>query len=416
MTGSTLLSLVQEATGRGSSRYLTAMLEVGVLRRATSQCSSTCWSAFAEALNFERFDQRSAFLLCSRCDHCRVLRWRQTPPPYRHVRPMYKPCNSVLSSCQPLRSCYDSRYTLTCFDLQCTSVPFDSVKQLVKDPYTSQVCSRCCLRFAGVRDALYAAAAPPSEELLAAVIQLLQQSSQNVAGKMRLDMQAVLLHELNLSAAMHSCGFLLRKQQWPKIDHAILAADAAKHANPASNTAPAHVPAHAQPSDSTVIPKSHTSQATAASTSLEPANPSPADAANQAQLAQPAQHTDTASEASATIDAQATTPAVVAAAVMDDAAAAQVAAQPQGSVSNGIDQQQQEYGAPNHNSNSGIQIPCPACLGVLQGSEKILEPIPAAMLAGLPEAEGNAGEWKECSHGSPDAVAACIRQISCTQS
>ena len=204
------------------------------------------------------------------------------------------------------------------------------------------------------------------------------------------------------------------QQQSAKVDHTILAADTAKHANPANNTAPAHVPA--QPSDSTVILTPHTSQATAACTSLEPANPSPADAANQAQLAQPVQHTDTASEASATTDAQATTPAVVAAAVTDAAAAAQVSAQPRGSVSNGIDQQQQGHGASDQSSNSAMQVPCPACLGVLQGSEKILEPIPAAMLAGLPEAEGNAGEWKECSQGSPDAIAACIRQVSCTQS
>lgn len=171
------------------------------------------------------------------------------------------------------------------------------------------------------------------------------------------------------------------------------------------------MPADAPPSDSTVICIPHTSQTTLPSTSLNPANPSPPDAANQAQLAQPVQHTGTASEASATTDAQATTPAVVAAAVTDAAAAAQVSAQPRGSVCNGIDQQQQGHGASDQSSNSAIQVPCPACLGVLQRSEKILEAVPAAMLAGLPEAEGNAGKWKGCSQGNPDAVAACVRHV-----
>ena len=52
---------------------------------------------------------------------------------------------------------------------------------------------------------------------------------------------------------------------------------------------------------------------------------------------------------------------------------------------------------------------CPACLGVLQTPEGALHAVPAAMLAGLPEAEGNAGSWQTCTSGSCDTLAQCIR-------
>lgn len=52
---------------------------------------------------------------------------------------------------------------------------------------------------------------------------------------------------------------------------------------------------------------------------------------------------------------------------------------------------------------------CPACLGVLQTPEGALHAVPAAMLSGLPEAEGNAGSWQTCTSGSCDTFAHCIR-------
>ena len=137
---------------------------------------------------------------------------------------------------------------------------------------------------------------------------------------------------------------------------------------------------------------------------LDLVGPSPADAAVQSQVAQPAQHADAASGTSAAPNEAATQ----AATVMGAAAHASLP-----STSDMIDQQQQQrHHASDQGSNSAIQVPCPACLGVLQGSEKVLEAVPAAMLAGLPEAEGNAGEWKRCSQGHPDAVAECVRQVS----
>ena len=55
------------------------------------------------------------------------------------------------------------------------------------------------------------------------------------------------------------------------------------------------------------------------------------------------------------------------------------------------------------------QSVCPACLGVLQTPEGSLRPVLPAMLAGLPEAEGNAGSWQTCTSGSCNALAACVR-------
>ena len=52
---------------------------------------------------------------------------------------------------------------------------------------------------------------------------------------------------------------------------------------------------------------------------------------------------------------------------------------------------------------------CPACLGVLQTPEGVVHAVPAAMLAGLPEAEANAGSWQTCTSGSCEALARCIR-------
>lgn len=58
---------------------------------------------------------------------------------------------------------------------------------------------------------------------------------------------------------------------------------------------------------------------------------------------------------------------------------------------------------------------CPACLGVLQTPAGGLQAVPAAMLAGLPEAEGNAGSWQTCTSGSCDALAQCVR-LDCISS
>ena len=52
---------------------------------------------------------------------------------------------------------------------------------------------------------------------------------------------------------------------------------------------------------------------------------------------------------------------------------------------------------------------CPACLGVLQSPEAALQAVPEAMLAGLPEAEGNAGSWQTANFGSCNTIADCIR-------
>ena len=52
---------------------------------------------------------------------------------------------------------------------------------------------------------------------------------------------------------------------------------------------------------------------------------------------------------------------------------------------------------------------CPACLGVLQSPEGVLQGVPPAMLTGLPEAEGNAGSWQTSTSGTCHALAACVR-------
>ena len=52
---------------------------------------------------------------------------------------------------------------------------------------------------------------------------------------------------------------------------------------------------------------------------------------------------------------------------------------------------------------------CPACLGVLQALEGSLKAAPSAMLAGLPEAEGNAGSWQTCTAGSVECLSQCVR-------
>lgn len=65
---------------------------------------------------------------------------------------------------------------------------------------------------------------------------------------------------------------------------------------------------------------------------------------------------------------------------------------------------------PNQACSPPQSVACPACLGVLQSPEQAPTIIPASMLAGLPEPEGNAGEWKGCDLGSAEALAACVRQ------
>lgn len=54
-------------------------------------------------------------------------------------------------------------------------------------------------------------------------------------------------------------------------------------------------------------------------------------------------------------------------------------------------------------------VVCPACLGVLQAPEGSLQAVPAGMLAGLPEAEGNAGSWQTCNSGSAQTLSQCVR-------
>ena len=58
-----------------------------------------------------------------------------------------------------------------------------------------------------------------------------------------------------------------------------------------------------------------------------------------------------------------------------------------------------------------MEAVCPACLGVLQAPEASLQVVPPAMLAGLPEAEGNAGSWRTCTSGSAETVSQCIRYV-----
>jgi len=57
----------------------------------------------------------------------------------------------------------------------------------------------------------------------------------------------------------------------------------------------------------------------------------------------------------------------------------------------------------------GSEDACPACLGVLQAPEGRMQAVPSAMLAGLPEAEGNAGSWHTCTSGSIQTVSQCVR-------
>ena len=62
------------------------------------------------------------------------------------------------------------------------------------------------------------------------------------------------------------------------------------------------------------------------------------------------------------------------------------------------------------NNAAAAAVPvCPACLGVLQSPEGALQGVPPAMLAGLPEAEGNAGSWQTSTSGTSHALAACVR-------
>jgi len=57
-------------------------------------------------------------------------------------------------------------------------------------------------------------------------------------------------------------------------------------------------------------------------------------------------------------------------------------------------------------------VVCPACLGVLQAPEGSLQAVPSAILAGLPEAEGNAGSWQTCTSGSVASLSGHVRYIS----
>lgn len=79
------------------------------------------------------------------------------------------------------------------------------------------------------------------------------------------------------------------------------------------------------------------------------------------------------------------------------------------SQSTDTDGQGQSDVGPDQACSPAQSVPCPACLGVLQSPEQTLATVPASMLAGLPEPEGNAGRWKGCNLGSAEALAACVR-------
>ncbi|DBA77530.1 TPA: hypothetical protein ACH3X1_009345 [Trebouxia sp. C0004] len=55
-------------------------------------------------------------------------------------------------------------------------------------------------------------------------------------------------------------------------------------------------------------------------------------------------------------------------------------------------------------------VVCPACLGALQAPEGCLQAVPSAVLAGLPEAEGNAGSWQTCTSGSVASLSQHVSQ------
>ena len=57
------------------------------------------------------------------------------------------------------------------------------------------------------------------------------------------------------------------------------------------------------------------------------------------------------------------------------------------------------------------EVVCPACLGVLQAPEGSLQAVPSAVLAGLPEAEGNAGSWQTCTSGSAASLSQYVRYV-----
>lgn len=62
-------------------------------------------------------------------------------------------------------------------------------------------------------------------------------------------------------------------------------------------------------------------------------------------------------------------------------------------------------------TSSAASAVCPACLGVLQSAEGALHAVPSAMLAGLPEAEGNAGSWQTCTSATPHSLFQCVRSV-----
>ena len=187
----------------------------------------------------------------------------------------------------------------------------------------------------------------------------------------------------------------------------------ANKAKPASTAA---VSAEADTTDATSL---HTRQQSAAATALTPAPTSSADAPQQPEQLQLSDPDAAASAQQSATGATAPAAAAAADGPVDGAVNGAVDGAVDSAASPNRDQQSteaqnQQQGLPR--SGQGLDlagpIPCPACLGVLQGPEKTLASVPPAMLAGLPEAEGNAGEWKCSIEGSVEALASCIRHVT----
>ena len=254
-----------------------------------------------------------------------------------------------------------------------------------------QVCPRCCLRFAGIRDAVYAVAAPAPAALSAAVQKLLQPTpaaTQSPAGQQ--------LPFADSRIAVSACVQCFHTTMAIKGGVLLLCADTAK---PASTAAAG---AEADTTDATSL---QTRQQSAAATALTPAPASSADAPQQPEQLQLSDPTAAASaQQSAT---GVTAPVAAAGGAVNGAASPNHDQQ-----STEAQHQQQGMSASAQAFDLAAPIPCPACLVVLQGPEKTLASVPPNMLAGLPEAEGNAGKWKCSCNGSVEALASCIRYVT----
>lgn len=183
---------------------------------------------------------------------------------------------------------------------------------------------------------------------------------------------------------------------------AISSAESAKKDQASAAAAAAHTQAPVPPADSAGLQAPHASQQSAA-TKVPRTTSAPIHATQQQPDVKQVQHP--LPSVPVTVGSSETDAAVHA----DADAAAHDVLQPIDSQADGLAPPQNQLQQSHQGSTA--DLPCPACLGVLQGPEQVLASVPSSMLAGLPEAEGNAGEWKGCINGGATALAACIRCV-----